>query len=599
MFNLYLRNSSKKSQNTSAEREKNRKFFFISKDNKEILLNILRLFKPYKKKVICLVLCMFASVGLSFVIPLISKLLMDEGLLNSNIYNVIKYSASIFFITILGQAVELLETRYESYLSTMVPYELTLKTFKKTMTLKLSYLNKTNNTQLMGNISMDIRNLSSLLDRQTFSVVMQLFNIIGGILGLLLISWKLTIVVVTVVPLRYVTVKKLAKRRKKNYEEFMNNSDEYWSWYGDTLNGVKEIKLLRTERVKIGEFIKKQRALIKNNMKFFLQDKINFCLETITLALVTNIIYILGGYLVFSKYLSIGGLLAFITYSIKVTAPISALIGIKYNYTNIIPSAKRFFEFMEMEPDDAYGKLKLDNNLKIEEISFKNVSFSYDKNKVNLSNIDFNIKSGEKVAVVGMNGAGKTTLINLLLRFYTPNEGDILLNNININDIKLSEYRGLFSIVSQDFYLFDKTIKENIGYKPNIKEQDIYASISRSGAKEFIDKLEKNINTSVGHNGVCLSGGERQKLALARALVSNAKIVIFDEGTSNVDVESEDRINEVLINELKEEIVVIISHKPRILKFVDKILVLEDGAVKDIGNYEQLYKKGVLLQYVK
>ncbi|MBY6825667.1 ABC transporter transmembrane domain-containing protein, partial [Clostridium botulinum] len=167
--------------------------------------------------------------------------------------------------------------------------------------------------------------------------------------------WKLTIVVISIVPLRYFTIEILSKKRKKNYEKYMINAEEYWSWYGDTLNGVKEIKLLGIGRVKIGEFIKKQRALIINNTKFFYQDKISYCLESITLAFITNILYILGACLTFSGNLSIGGLLAFITYSVKVTSPISTIAGIKYNYINIIPSAKRFFEFMDMESDETLG----------------------------------------------------------------------------------------------------------------------------------------------------------------------------------------------------------------------------------------------------
>ncbi|CBZ05055.1 ABC transporter ATP-binding protein [Clostridium botulinum] len=598
MLYCYLKDSWKKKHGLFRN-TKDEKVSFISKEDKKILKRVIKLFKPFSEKIIYSLVCMFISAGISFITPLISMALMDDGLLNNNLSNVIKYSLAIFFITVSGQAIELLEVKYESYLSTIVPYELTLKTFKKTLLLKLSDLNKINNTQLMGNISMDVKNICSLLDRQSLYVIMQIFNMIGGILGLLMISWKLTIVVILIVPLRYFTVKNLAKKRKKNYEEYMNNSEEYWSWYGDTLNGVKEIKLLGIGRVKIGEFIKKQRPLIINNVKFCFQDKINYCLESITLAFITNILYILGAWLTFSKKLSIGGLLAFITYSVKVTSPISTIAGIKYNYINIIPSAKRFFEFMDMESEETLGKLKLDKALQIKNICFKNIYFSYNEDKWNLSNINFNIRSGEKVAIVGMNGAGKSTLFNLLLRLYELNEGEILINGININDIKLSDYRNLFSIVSQDFYLFNKTIKGNIGFKPNIKENDIYNAIARSGAGEFIEKLDEKINTKVGTNGACLSGGERQKLALARALVSNSKIILFDEGTSNVDVESENKINEVLINELKEEIVLIISHKPKILKYVDKILVLENGVIQDIGDYDELYKKGVLLQYVK
>ncbi|MBD5644275.1 ABC transporter ATP-binding protein [Clostridium botulinum] len=598
MLYCYLKDSWKKKHDLFRN-TKDEKVYFISKEDKKILKRVIKLFKPYSKKIICVLACMLISVGISFTIPLISMALMDYGLLNNNLSNVIKYSLEIFFITIAGQAIELLEVKYEAYLSTMVPYELTLKTFKKTMVLKLSDLNKINNTQLMGNISMDVKNICSLLNRESLYVIMQIFNIIGGILGLLMISWKLTIVVISIVPLRYFTIEILSKKRKKNYEKYMINAEEYWSWYGDTLNGVKEIKLLGIGRVKIGEFIKKQRALIINNTKFFYQDKINYCLESITLAFITNILYILGACLTFSGNLSIGGLLAFITYSVKVTSPISTIAGIKYNYINIIPSAKRFFEFMDMESDETLGNLKLERDLQIRNICFKSIYFSYNEDRWNLSNINFNIKSGEKVAIVGMNGAGKSTLFNLLLRLYEPNKGEISINGININDIKLSNYRSLFSIVSQDFYLFNKTIKENIGFKPNIKESNIHNAIARSGAGEFIEKLDEKINTKVGSNGVRLSGGERQKLALARALVSNSKIILFDEGTSNVDIESENKINEVLINELKEEIVLIISHKPKILKYVDKILVLENGVIQDIGNYDELYKKGVLLQYLK
>lgn len=214
MLYCYLKDSWKKKHGLFRN-TKDEKVYFISKEDKKILKRVIKLFKPYFKKIICVLACMLISVGISFTIPLISMALMDYGLLNNNLSNVIKYSLEIFFITIAGQAIELLEVKYEAYLSTMVPYELTLKTFKKTMVLKLSDLNKINNTQLMGNISMDVKNICSLLNRESLYVIMQIFNIIGGILGLLMISWKLTIVVISIVPLRYFTIEILSKKRKK------------------------------------------------------------------------------------------------------------------------------------------------------------------------------------------------------------------------------------------------------------------------------------------------------------------------------------------------------------------------------------------------
>lgn len=560
----------------------------FSKDTNIILKRILKLLRPYIKKISIIFICIIASVGINMLFPLFSKRVMDNGLLKSNFGIVVKFSLFTFALVLIDQAIGLLETKYFSYLNSMFQYSLQKTAFKHLLKLKLQYFNSTNFSEIMGNIGMDVGNISRICDKGTFIIISQIFRIIGGLAGLLLIDWKLTIVVILVVPFRFFTVKFLAKKRKSMFKEYLEYNREYSSWYGDTITGIKEIKLLGIDRVKIGEFIKKQKSIVKMNIKLAFLDKFNEYSESIVFQGINCLLYILGAYIVFQNGVTIGGLFAFLTYSAYVIGPISAILNIGYNFSNIIPSAKRYFEFIDMETETeekTKNLVRLDVRKTKGKIKFSNVSFLYREDEPILNNINLEINPGEKIAIIGANGSGKSTFINLLLRFYKPGNGKIELDGVDVSSINLKDYRSLISVVSQDLYLFDTSIEDNISIGLKKDEANIKRAAKRSGAYEFIKDMPLKYKSEVGRNGSKLSGGQRQKIAVARALAREAKILVLDEATANYDVESEMYLNQLLTRDFDDKTILIISHKPDILTKVDRILVVDNGTIHQFDNY--------------
>ncbi len=569
----------------------------MKNEDLKILFKILSLFKGYYKKMFYLLFCIIASTITGFVTPLLNRQLIDMGLQAKDINKVIIFASIIFLVTLIGQAIEMLGTKYELYINNMIPYDLSKIAFKRIFKLRIEYLVDTNYTQIMNSLNMDINNICRLVDRNSFFVVMQIFKMIAGVIGLITISWKLTILIVIIALFRFSIVRKLTRKRKYLFESYMDSLKEYSFWYGDTLAGIKEIKLLGIETIKIGEFIKRQRPMIKTNIKMLWSDKLYNLSEAVLLPLITFIIYILGTLALINGNLTLGGLFTFITYSMYVTGPISSILGLGYNLSGIIPSAKRYMQFLELECEGE-GKVDLASNKEWKGIDFKNIAFKYSNGKTVLNDISFQIKAGERVAIIGANGSGKTTIVGLLLRFFKPLKGEILLNGINIEDIKLTQYRKLISVVSQDFYLFNTSVKNNINPRGKTCEEKIQNAAVQSGAHSFIGKMEERYDSSVGQNGMKLSGGERQKLALARALASDAKLIVLDEVTSSIDIESENQINYFIANSLKDKAILIISHKPSILEVVDKIIVLEDGVIKAMGTYTELLNRNILCKFL-
>ncbi len=469
--------------------------------------------------------------------------------------------------------------------------------FKHIQKIKLQYFNNINFSEIMSNVAMDVGNISRICDKGTFIILSQIFRIIGGLIGLIMIDWRLTLVVLFVVPIRYFTVRFLAKKRKAMFNRFMEYNREYASWYGDAISGIKDIKLWGIDRIKTGEFIKKQRNIVKMNIKMAFLDKFNEYSEIIVFQGINCALYILGAYIAFRNGLTIGGLFAFLTYSTYVIAPISAILNIGYSFTNVIPSAKRFFQFLDMETEiDANQKdlLRIERKDISASIKFENVSFSYKEGEGILGNVNLSINYGEKIAIVGANGSGKSTLINLLLRFYKPQKGRILIDGININDIKLRDYRSLISVVNQDLYLFNTTIENNISIGIKNDSSIVNKAAIKSGAYDFIKDMPLKYKSEVGRDGSKLSGGQRQKIAMARAFARKSKILILDEATANYDAKSEAYVNQILTTDFIDSTVIVISHKPDILSKVDKIWFMNNGSINQFENYkdfENSYKE--------
>ncbi|MBY6914832.1 ABC transporter ATP-binding protein [Clostridium botulinum] len=564
------------------------------KEDNYFVKQLINLFKPYRWKVVLVISLIIISSGLSILNPLINQHLIDEGLISKNLEITIKCSIYSLILILTIECLEILETKYRSYIENLIVYDLENKAFKHILKMKMEFFVSKNYSELMSNLKMDINNISGICNRNTFYILTSIFRVFVGIIGILSINYKLSILVIAVTPMRYAITKFLAKKRKSLFREFLDINAGYSGWYGDTIAGIKEVKLLGLQNFKRIQLIKRQKELIKQNIKLSYMEKANEISETISLEIVTMLIYIIGGYMIAGDVLTIGQLIAFISYSSYVTQPIFAIMNISYTFSGVSPSAKRYFDFLEnnCEVDCEQKSLKKFSTEEFNgSIEFKNVSFNYNMEKQILKNISFKIKAGEKVAIIGSNGSGKTTIANLLLRFLNPTSGTILIDGQDVNSLRLKDYRKLISVVSQDIYLFNTTIKDNILLNSKNTEKEMKSLTKKIGAYEFIEKMPDKYDSIVGERGSKLSGGEKQKIAMVRAFMRNAKILLLDEATANCDIKSEGEINNIISEKYNGITSIIITHRPQLLNKVDKIIVINNGIIEDIGNSKQMYER--------
>ena len=555
-------------------------------DNKEAVKRLLLLLNRYKKTIIAIVCCLFISTGLSLCVPLISQRIMDDGFIGGNKKLLIELVLASMVIYTINSLIDIIKEKKRVDISAKIQYFLSEQSFSHLMKLRVNYFNNTNYAETLNNINTDINQMTSIADSSVFFVVTQAFSMAGGIIGLFIIDFKMTVLVLLFIPIKCVVMKYFAKKQKQIMDEFIQRNQKYAKWFGDTVGGVREVKLFHIFDKKHEEFAHNQNNIIEKQKQMNMLSQWNMIVDNIMVQLLSTLLYILGANLVFDLQLSVGSVFAFITYSAYVTGPISAILNIGYLLSGIIPSTKRYYAFMELEEETDTGKTA---DLCLNDLRMEQVSFAYEKDKYILRDIDILFAQGSKTAIIGRNGSGKTTIINLLTRMYEPENGEILLGTENISELSLSDYRNMVSVVSQQIYLFNDTIRNNICLYKQMNDAVIEEACKDSGLEDFIKEV--SLDYMVGQNGAMLSGGQKQKIALARALIHDKPIIIFDEATSNTDAYSEQQINKLLNTKLKEKTVIVITHKKEILSKVDQIVVLKEGVVDDIGTYDELVGK--------
>lgn len=419
-------------------------------NNKEALKKLLGLLKGHRRMIAVIIGCLLVSTGLNLCVPLISKQIMDDGFIGGNKSLLIKLVLLSMGIYAINSLIDVIKEKKRVDISAKIQYFLSEQSFSHLMKLRMSYFNNTNYAEILNNVNMDINKMSSIADNSVFFVVTQAFSMVGGIIGLFIIDYRMTILVLVFIPVKCIVIKHFASKQKSIMDEFIVRNQKYARWFGDTVGGVKEVKLFNIFDNKHGEFAYNQNSIIDNQKQMNMLNQWNSIIDTLMVEILSTLLYIVGANLVFDFQLSVGSIFAFITYSAYVTGPISAILNIGYLLSGIIPSTKRYYEFMELQEEIDNGELA---EAIFGELKLENVFFSYDADKPILIDVNIKFSKGSKTALIGRNGSGKTTIINLLTRLYDTVNGQILLHGTDISKISLQEYRNMVSVVSQQIYL--------------------------------------------------------------------------------------------------------------------------------------------------
>jgi ATP-binding cassette, subfamily C, bacterial len=574
-------------------------------NDKISLKYIFKLLLDNKKQLILGQLFTIIAILISVPIPLLLPLLVDEILLNkpdffvNTITELIGSGGAFYYIAIVTFIVLFLRlvyfifsviiTKIFTKISKYVTFKIREKLLNHLELVNMNEYESLGSGSIGANLITDVNTLDNFIVSIASKFISSILTLIAVAIVIIAIDPILGLMILFIQPIIMVISKKIAKKtgelkkeENKAIELFQNNINE-------TLDLFGQIKASNKEKFFFNDSIKKAQNIQKTSNEFNYKSVAYERFSFTVFLFAFEIFRAVGLILVAYSDLSIGLMFAMFGYIWFIMTPVQDILTIQYSYASASAAINRINKILELK-QEKNGIKKLDTNTKKVNISIRNLSFSYKENKPTLTNISFDIKSGEKIAIIGASGSGKTTIAHLISGFYSKNSGDILYNNISIDDLSRQSLRENIFLVLQMPILFNNTLKFNITMgDENISDEKIYEALK-------IDKLE----TIVGKHGVRLSGGQRQRLSIARMIIANPAVVIFDESTSALDVHTEVKLFNDLEIFLENKTVITIAHRLSTVKNADMIYVLEEGKLVQSGNHTELEEKeGHYSEFVK
>jgi ATP-binding cassette subfamily B multidrug efflux pump len=569
---------------------------------------LLMLNAPHMKRVVLASICVLLVNGALLLKPYILKIVIDDFLTKhmaqKGLFSLTSMGILYFVVVALSGFFAIAQVNLINKAGQEIMRSLRSRVFKTIQLLPLWYLDRTSSGSLITRATNDVEALSELYTDVLLSLFQDVFLILGIIGAMFLMDARLALVSFCVIPVMFTVIFLLRTKIKRNFRIMKNLIGRINGFMAENISGMKLIQFFHGEKEKKKEFTKLNGEYFKITsfqvwMNSFLKP-MSDVFQSLTVAIL--IWYGMGK--IGSQTLEIGVLYAFTTYIKQFFTPISDLAD---NYTSIqsaFVSADRIFELLDQKDnledlDLGLGMEHIQGN-----IEFKDVWFSYNDKDWILKNISFTIEKGKTVAFVGQTGAGKTTIISLVSGFYKIQKGEILIDGVNINDIKKRDLRSNISVVLQDVFLFSETIGKNVSLNDDIDDAVIEDAIETSYAKEFVDLLPEKVNEPVMERGSTLSAGQRQLLSFARAVAHNPSIIVLDEATANIDTQTEILIQKAIENVAKDRTTLIIAHRLSTIRNADKIIVLKQGEIIETGNHQQLmeqngYYKVMIMEGVK
>ena len=544
----------------------------------------------YKWHMIAVIILSTIASAMSAVPAWLSKKFVDDVLIKQNKEMFLWIIGGIFAATVIKVISSYYSEITSNFVTETIKREIKIDIFSHLEKLPINYFKKNK----LGDTLSKLTNDTTSLGRIGFII----FDMFKEFLTVLILTGRmfqvdyiLALVSLILLPLIIRVVRKYTKKIRKYGRERQDTTGKVTAFTQETLSGIFVIKAFNNTDFVIDKYKDLTKEEFEQAYKTTkIKAKVSPINEVITTFMVLLVV-LYGGYqILVTKKITSGDLISFVTALGLMHQPLKRLISKNNDLQDSLPSADRVVEiFDEKIETDVFGEaVKFDE--KIQNIKFENVNYKYDdSNEYVLKNINLDVKAGEIVAFVGKSGSGKTTLVNLLARFFNTDEGSVTVNGVNIKNIPLSIYRNKFAIVPQETFLFGGTIKENISFGKEVTDEEIITAAKMANAYNFIQEdLPNKFETEVGERGALLSGGQKQRIAIARALIKNPEIMILDEATSALDSESEKLVQDALDSLMEGRTTFVIAHRLSTIVRADKIVVMDNGEIKEIGTHSEL-----------
>lgn len=558
-------------------------------------LRLLNYIKPYTKTIITAVFCIIVAAASNLYVPWIIKDMIDKVLAEKDMEMLNYISIGIVVVFLIRGIFYFAQSYLVSYVGQRVVIDIRGELYRKFQRLPLAYYDNHRTGELMSYISNDVAALQNAMVDKLIELITESSIFVGSLVMMFYLDWKLSLLTFAVVPMVGQAMKIFGRKLKRAGTMIQERLADMTAFLQESLAAVRVVKSFVREQHEIERYDREnernfEAAMVNIRLMSMLTPTVEFLA-----ALAVTVIVWFGGYEVVEGRITAGALVAFLTYAVNLANPVKRISRVFGTLQQAMAAADRVFSLMDM-PEDIGDKPgakplpKVTGSVKVE-----NVSFSYGEDAPALRNISFEAKPGQMVAFVGPSGAGKSTIANLLPRFYDVTEGSIMVEGLDVRDVTLSSLREQIGIVPQETMLFSGSVWENIRYgRLDATDEEVVEAARAANADEFIRQLPEGYDTKLGERGVNISGGQRQRLAIARAILKDPQILILDEATSALDTESEKVVQAALDRLMVGRTSFVIAHRLSTVFGADRILVIDHGEIVEAGTHEELLAKGGL-----
>jgi len=553
---------------------------------------IFRLLAPYKRKQVQTLLSMVAAVVLSLLLPLILRFLIDDVIGKKQgrlLLPLVGFTLAVF---IAASFFNFFTSYLFSLMGQGIVRDVRRALFAHMMRLPFGFFSGQGTGRIMSRVLNDVATIGAVVSTIVLDIFVQSATLLAIFVIMAVLNWRLAVIASVAIPLYIVLIRFFNKRLRRTSYITMVKHAEVSASLQETLSGVKEIRSFNRERSEIRKFTGKLADFMFARVWLAVLSNAAIQIGFVVSSLSTLLIIWYGGASVLQGTLSMGTLIAFWAYLGQLYGPINKLMSVNVQLQDAAAAFTRIDEIFSAQPTvtEKEGARALEGAGG--RVEFSGVTFSYGGGRPVLSHISFAISPGERVAIVGRSGCGKTTVASLLVRFYDPDQGAVVLDGLDVRDLRLADLRRSVALVSQDTFLFNASIRDNIEFgREGASEAEIEDAARIAGVVDFTSELPEGLASQVGERGVCLSGGERQRIALARAILRNPAVLVLDEATSQLDSRAERQLRATLERVMQGRTSIMIAHRLSTVSGAERILVLEGGTIAEEGTHQSLMEE--------
>ena len=567
------------------------------KVTKALLVRILNYLKPYALQMTLVLILIGLSAVLGLLPTMITGRMIDEGLIQQNLPVLVRLILLSLLVTVGAQLIGVLQSYLNSWIAQHITFDMRNQMYRHLQKMSHRFFTTNSQGDIITRMTSDISGVQSIITNTMTSILSNSITLIAALVAMFQKNVILALVGIVIVPLFMIPTKKVGKTRWEITNESQKCQDEINGILNETLSvsGQLLVKLFNKEEEEALHYEQINKKMVSLNLKESMAGRW-FRLVLSTVATVgPMLIYLVGGILMmkYDASLTVGDITVLVSLLGKMYSPVNSLLNLSVDWIRSLSLFQRLFDYFDMEVEikNPEHPVVLDH---VEGgIEFKNVCFHYEPDRQILKDISFDLTPGKSIAIVGPSGSGKSTIINLIPRIYDVISGEVCFDGVDVRQLDLAFLRTQIGLVSQETYLFNGTVLENLKYaNPEATEEMIVEACKKANIHDFISRQPEGYNTMVGNRGLKLSGGEKQRLSIARVLLKDPAILIFDEATSSLDSISEDLIQSAIDPLIETKTSIIIAHRLSTVLACDEILVLKEGTIVERGQHDELVKLG-------